>query len=159
MSFAKICVCRAIAIVVAQREGGLRNARKQERVSLLRRLSLGGNREAPISRYHDTTDVYVNPRTFASTGISQAISHDVHRAARRTRFSTGARFRCLERHALRRMYTPTRDGHAPKRLLITSILLPLTAHYRASRNVSFNHRVSPLSEIHVERDRDPLLRR
>lgn len=34
--------------------------------------------------------------------------------------------------------TPTRAGHAPKRSLITSILLPLTAHYRASRIVSFN---------------------
>lgn len=76
-------------------------------------------------------------RTFAPT--AEHVEFRLHLSARRLPPSW---FRCLERHALRRMYvctnTPTRDGHAPKRPLITSILLPLTAHYRASGIVSFN---------------------
>lgn len=48
--------------------------------------------------------------------------------------------------------TPTRDGHAPKRSLITSILLLLTAHYRASRESFLLIYVDCRSRKRVERD-------
>lgn len=39
--------------------------------------------------------------------------------------------RLVERSVASHVHTRARDGHAPKLLLITSILLPLTEHYRA----------------------------
>lgn len=124
--------------------GGLRNARKQERVSLLRCFLSAeiARRRFPVIT---TRPTYMLIRGLSRPPVFRRPFRTVCIAPRAARVFLQARdfvawnvMRCDVC-----MYTPTRDGHAPKRLLITSILLPLTAHYRASRNVSFNLRVSP----------------
>lgn len=123
--------------------------RKQERARrLLAWLSLAGN--ARRWWLPATATAYANSRTFAPTAEQTSnfvcAESTVHSRARLSlpclplstrRVLARVILLSVERRALLRMYvctnTPTRDGHAPKRSLITSILLSLTAHYRASR--------------------------
>lgn len=138
--------------------------RKQECARrLLAWLSLAGN--ARRWWLPATATAYANPRTFAPTAEQTSNLRRISGASRAPvsalplstrRVLARVILLSVERHALLRMYvctnTPTRDGHAPKRSLITSILLPLTAHYRASRESFLLIYVDCRSRKRVERD-------
>lgn len=124
-------------------------------------LSLAGN--AWRWRLPAIATAYANPRTFTPTAehTSNFVCEKppVHRTRPSILLSTRlARARdfitcgtsCIATYI--RTNTPTRDGHAPKRSLITSILLPLTAHYRASRESFLLIYVDCRSRKRVERD-------
>jgi len=138
--------------------------RKQERARHpLAWLSLAGN--AWRWRLPAIASTYANPRTFAPTAehMSNFVCGEppVHRTRPSilplsTRFARARAWFYYLWNVMHATYictnTPTRDGHAPKRSLITSILLPLTAHYRASRESFLLIYVDCRSRKRVERD-------
>lgn len=123
---------------MAARDQRVLHARKQERV--FPRLAFPYRKcKAPKPLPAISRRLNVNPRTFAPTaqrGISFPVANGarIPGATHCTRLLFGAvslaGTPCIATCVCTN--TPTRDGHAPKRSLITSILLPLTAHYRAS---------------------------